>query len=90
MHECVPGSECDGDSQLVRSEFSVKEDRNRRRSRRFSQGKLVLLLLGCALFNYACANDDDTPRQHRHQHRHGDEQTETLDRSNSSNPSPTP
>jgi len=48
----------------------------------------ILLLLGCALFFGACANDStDEHPQHRH-HRHSHDQSETNDRSD--NPSPTP
>jgi hypothetical protein len=89
MYECVPGSVCDGDPQLVRSELSVKDNRRRHRPT-FRKDILVPFLLGCALINYGCANDDDTHREHRHRHRHGEEQVETVDRSNSSNPTPTP
>jgi len=53
---------------------------------------LILLLLGCALFTGACANDsadESSPRQHhRHGNGRGRGQTETNDRSD--NPSPTP
>ena len=116
MYEDVIGSNCSGDSRLVRSESSIlvpkvsfslgtamsAKLRFVREAAIWSRDKflpkpefwkgrnLVLLLLGCALFSYGCASDDDTPRQHRHRHRHGQEQSETLDRSNSSNPAPTP
>jgi hypothetical protein len=51
----------------------------------------LLLLLGCALFAGACADDstaDNTQHRHRHGSGHGRDQSETNDRSN--NPSPTP
>lgn len=47
----------------------------------------LLLLLCCALFATACA-DDSTADNTQHRHRHGRDQSETNDRSN--NPSPTP
>jgi hypothetical protein len=93
MYENVPYSQRRGDSRLVASEPAVSEMRHRRRARCHGKWKFGLLLLGCALFCGACANDDSSAdnSQHRH-HRHGNgngrEQMETVDRSN--NPSPTP
>jgi hypothetical protein len=51
---------------------------------------LIILLLGCALFAGACANDsadDNSPRQH---HRHGNGRGQTETNNSSDNPSPTP
>ncbi len=95
MYECVFRSRRHGDSELVPSELSISGIQRAHPSGCFRKGKLVLLLLGCALFNYACADDstaDNTQhRKHRHGNGHGRDQSETLDRSdNSSNSSPTP
>jgi hypothetical protein len=67
--------------------------RHRRGAYCLGKRKFGLLLLGCALFFGACANDDSSADNSRHRHhRHGGghsrEQMETVDRS--SNPSPTP
>jgi hypothetical protein len=93
MYECVFHSWRLGDSRLVPSELSINKVPHGCRSNRFSKGKLVLVLVGCALFNGACADDstaDNTShRKHRHGSGHGREQSETVDRSgDSSNSTP--
>jgi len=92
MHECVFRSGRHGVSQLVPSELSISGIQRGRRSSRFRKGKLVLLLLGCALFNYACADDStaDNTQHRQHRHGHGREQSETVDRSDNSSPTPAP
>ena len=78
MHEHVRDSEREGGARIARWDFF------------FRKGRMALVLLACALFNFGCASDDDAPRQHRHRHRHGQEQTETMDRSSNPSPSPAP
>jgi hypothetical protein len=83
MYECVFRSRRHGDEGLVASELSISALQRGRQSRRFREGKLVLLLLGCALC--ACADDSTANstrhRQHRHGGGHGRQQSETVDRS---------
>jgi hypothetical protein len=93
MYECVFRTRRHGDSGLVAAEFSVGDRQSERRSGRFRERKLVLLLLGGALC--ACASDSTADNSHHHKHRHGNghgrEQVETVDRSgDSSNSNPTP
>jgi hypothetical protein len=95
MYECVFLSRRHGDSGLVPSEPSISGIQRAHRSSRFRKGKLVPLLLGCALFNGACADDSTTDNTQHHKHRHGSghgrDQSETLHRSDSSSTSsPTP
>jgi hypothetical protein len=81
-----------GDSGLVAPELSIDGTQRGDGPNHFRKWKLVLVLLGCALFCSACADDstaDNTQqRHHRRGNGHGRDQTETVDRSN--NPSPTP
>src|ERR1700674_433226 len=81
-----------GDSGLVAPEPSIGGIPRGDRLSHFRKWKLVLVLFGCALFCFACADDstaDNTEhRHHRHGNGHGRDQTESVDRSN--NPSPTP
>jgi hypothetical protein len=97
MYEGVFRSRRHGDSGLVAAEFSVGDRQRGRRSGRFRERKLVLLLLGGALC--ACADDSTADNSNHHKHRHGNghgrEQVETVDRSGDSNnsspaPAPTP
>lgn len=93
MDEGVFRSRRHGDSGLVPSELSIGE--TERGGHRFRKWTLVPLLLGCALFVGACADDSTTDNNHHRKHRHGSgherEQMETVDRSdNSSNSSPAP
>jgi hypothetical protein len=93
MYECVFRTRRHGDSGLVAAEFSVGGRQRERRSGRFRERKLVLLLLGGALC--ACANDSTADNSNHHKHRHGNghgrEHVETVDRSgDSSNSNPTP
>ena len=92
MYEGVLCSWRHSDSGLVASELSISGLQRGRQPGRFRKGKLVLLLLGCALC--ACADDstdDSTPHpQHRHGHGHGREQSEAVDRSDNSSPTSAP
>jgi hypothetical protein len=92
MYECVSCPRRRADSGLVASELSMGGIPRRRQPWRLRKGKLFLLILGCALFSGACANDSTAEntqhRHHRHGNGHGRDQTETVDRSD--NPSPTP
>ena len=92
MYECVSRSQRHGDEGLVASELSISALQRGRQPGRFREGKLVLLLLGCALC--ACADDSTANssrhRQHRHGGGHGREPSETVDRSDNSSPAPAP
>lgn len=92
MYECVYCPQRRGDSGLVASELSISRLQRGDGARRIGRWKHVLLLLGCALFAGACADDSTADKTEHRQHRHGNgrgrEQTETVDRS--SDPSPTP
>ncbi len=92
MHEGVFCSQRRGDSGLVASELSTGGMPRARGPGRFKRPRLVLLVLGCVLLNFACANDsdDDQPQQRHHRHGNGQgrDQNQTNDRSD--NPSPTP
>jgi hypothetical protein len=93
MYEGVFCSRRRDDSELVATEFSVGDRQHGRRSGRFRERKLALLLLGGALC--ACADDSTADNSNHHKHRHGNghgrEQVETVDRSgDSNNSSPAP
>jgi hypothetical protein len=93
MYECAFRTRRRDDPRLVSPEISFIRAQRGRQPSCLRKGKLVLLLLGCALFIGACADDsgtDNTKHRHRHGSGHGREQTETIDRSNSSSPTPAP